>query len=283
MMGRLKLRGVLVGLVGNVMIAASLFHLLQIGSCGGIGAPDCPNEILPYIVALPVGILVSILGIFMGGGAVAFAGVFLAVGLGSMAAAAFGTGKGDMASFGWWFGGMFTFFGLAPLLAGLILKPIAAAKQAKAMRLIATGKQGVGTITDVLDTGITINNNPRVEIVMRIEPVGGGPAIERTKTATVSRVAVPKIGERYPVWYDPADEDSWAFGTDMEANAPPEIKAAFARARGAAAPSADMSEPEAPQGPSPLEELARLNELRMAGAVTEREFEEAKARLLARL
>jgi hypothetical protein len=276
MMGRLKLRGVLIGLAGNAAIAWSLFHLLQIGSCGGAGVPACPADAWPYFVALPAGILVSVLGIFMGGGSVAFAGVFLAIGLGSMAAAAFGKGGGEMASFGWWFGGMFTFFGLAPLLAGVVLRPMAAAREAKAMRLIATGKQGVGTIAAVLDTGITINNNPRVEIVMRIEPADGGPAIERTKTATVSRVAVPQVGERYPVWYDPADEDSWAFGTDMEANAPAEVKAAFARARDPA--------PAAPDdGPSPLEELARLNELRMAGAVTEREFEAAKAQLLARL
>ena len=278
-MGRIKLRGVLIGLAGNTLIALALFHLMQTGSCGGIGRPPCPASIVPYIAALPIGILVSILGIFMGGGAVAFAGVFLAVGLGSMAAAAFGTGKGEMASFGWWFGGMFAFFGVAPLLAGLILRPIAAAKQAKAMRLIATGRQGVGTIKEVLDTGITINNNPRVEIVMRIEPADGGPPIERTKTATVSRVAVPQPGERYPVWYDPADEDNWAFGTDMEANAPPEIKAAFARADAAASPAA--ADPAPP--PSPLEELERLNDLRMSGAVTEREFESAKARLLARL
>ena len=280
MTGRLKLRGVLVGLLGNVAIAASLFHLMQIGSCGGIGAPPCPASAAPYIVALPVGILVSILGIFMGGGAIAFAGVFLAVGLGSMAAAAFGAPGKEMASFGWWFGGMFAFFGLAPLVAGLALRPIAAAKQAKAMRLIATGKQGVGTITEVLDTGITINNNPRIEIAMRVEPADGGPAIVRTKTSTVSRVAVPKVGERYPVWYDPEDEEAWAFGTDMEEDAPPEIKAAFARARadGSADAAADPV-----SAARPLEELARLNELRMAGAVTEREFETAKARLLARL
>ena len=282
MTGRLKLRGVLIGLVGNVLIAAALYHLLQVGNCGGIGAPPCPGSAIPYIAALPIGILVSILGIFMGGGAIAFAGVFLAVGLGSMAAAAFGEAGKEMASFGWWFGGMFTFFGVAPLVAGLALRPIAAAREAKAMRLIATGKQGVGTIKEVLDTGITINNNPRVEIVMRIDPVDGGPALERTKTSTVSRVAVPKIGERYPVWYDPADEDNWAFGTDMEANAPPEIKAAFARARARPDEPAEAPAEPAP-APSPLEELARLNELRMAGAVTEREFETAKARLLARL
>lgn len=279
-MGRIRVTGVLIGLVGNVAIALSLYHLIQSGSCGGNYAPACPASVVPWIAALPVGILVSILGIFMGGGAVIFAGVFLAVGLGAMAASAFGTGKGEMASFGWWFGGMFALFGLAPLLIRLALRPIAAAKQAKAMRLIATGRQGVGTISEVLDTGITINNNPRVEIAMRIEPADGGPAIERRKTATVSRVSMPRTGERYPVWYDASDEDNWAFGIDMEENAPPEIKAAFARAR----PSRDANEPAVEErGPSPLEELERLNALRLAGAVTEREFDAAKAQLLARL
>ena len=276
--GRLKLGGVLIGLAGNVLVALALYHLLQTGSCGGARAPECPAEIVPWIAALPVGILVSILGIFMGGGALAFAGVFLAVGLGAIAAAAFGTGKGEMASFGWWFGGMFLLFGLAPLVVGAILRPLAAARQAKAMQLIATGRQGVGTITEVRDTGITINNNPRVEIVMRIDPAEGGPPLIRTKTATVSRVAVPKAGERFPVWYDPADPDDWVFGVDAEANAPSEIKAAFARAAAASDEGAD-EEP----APSPLDEIARLNELRLSGALTEREFADAKAVLLARL
>jgi len=277
--GKLKLRGVLIGLAGNVLVGLALYHLLQTGSCGGARAPECPAEIVPWIAALPIGILVSILGIFMGGGAVSFAGIFLALGLGAIAAAAFGTGKGEMASFGWWFGGMFLLFGLAPLVIGAILRPLAAAKQAKAMELIATGRHGVGTITEVRDTGITINNNPRVEIVMRIDPADGGPPLERTKTATVSRVAVPTAGERFPVWYDPADPDDWVFGVEMEADAPPEVKAAFARAA-AAAPENSAGEE---RGPSPLDEIARLNELRLAGAVTEREFADAKAVLLARL
>jgi hypothetical protein len=276
--GRLKLWGVLIGLAGNVLVALALYHLLQTGSCGGAGTPPCPDEIVPWIAALPVGILVSILGIFVGGGAVSFAGLFLAVGLGAIAAAAFGTGKGEMATFGWWFGGMFLLFGLAPLVIGAVLRPLAAAKQAKAMKLIATGRQGVGTIVEVRDTGITINDNPRVEILMRIEPADGGPPFVRTKTETVSRVAVPKAGERFPVWYDPADADDWVFGVEAEANAPSEIKAAFARA--AAAPHQAIDEERAP---SPLDEIARLNELRLSGALTEREFADAKAVLLARL
>lgn len=277
--GRLRASGVIVGLIGNVLIGLSLFHLMQVGSCGGVGAPPCPSDLTPYFFALPAGILISLAGIFMGGGVVIFSGVFLAVGLGSMAAAAFGGGK-ETASFGWWFGGMFAFFGLAPLLLMLMLRPMARAKAARAMQLVATGRKGVGTITEVRDTGVTINDNPRVEIAMRIEPVDGGAPVERSKTATVSRVAVPRVGERYPVWYDPDDAENWAFGVDMEANAPAEVQALFAKARGTV-PAPPSAEPDA--GPSPLEELSRLNELRMAGAVTEREFETAKAQLLARI
>jgi hypothetical protein len=276
--GSLRLKGVIVGLIGNVLIGVSLYHLMQVGSCGGFRAP-CPDDLTPYFFALPAGILISVVGIFMGGGAVIFSGVFLAVGLGSMAAAAFGGGK-EMAGFGWWFGGMFAFFGLAPLILMLVLRPMARAKEAQAMRLVATGSKGVGTITDVRDTGVTINGNPRVEIVMHIEPVDGGAAIERKKTATVSRVAVPRVGERYPVWYDPQDEENWAFGTDMDASAPPDVQALFAKARGPGpAPAAAGTD----AGPSPLEELSRLNELRKVGAVTEREFETAKAQLLAQI
>ena len=61
-------------------------------------------------------------------------------------------------------------------------------KKAKAENLMATGARGVGTITDVRDTGMTVNDNPRVKMTFQIEPLDGTAAFEANKTKTVSRV-----------------------------------------------------------------------------------------------
>ncbi|HEX8364702.1 MAG TPA: DUF3592 domain-containing protein [Allosphingosinicella sp.] len=277
MTGATSWRGLIVGLIGNLLIGVSLYHLIQVGNCGNGYNADCPSSLTPYFIALPVGILTSVAGIFMGGGIVAFSGVFVSIGLGALAAGWFGAGK--MGAFPYIFGGLFAFFGLLPLLLGAGLRRIGAGKEAQAMRLVATGGQGVGTVTHVEDSGITINDNPRVTVTMKVEPVDGTAPLERTKTVTVSRVAIPRIGDRFPVWYDRQDPSLWAYGVDMEAGAPADVKALFARAArtGTEAPNEQAS------GPSPLEELQRLNELRKVGAVTDREYSAAKALLLARL
>lgn len=279
MMGPISWRGLVVGLIGNLLIGVSLFHLIQVGSCGNGYDGACPSELTPYFIALPVGIITSVIGVFMGGGVIAFCGVFVSIGLGALAAGWFGNGK--TGAFPYIFGGLFAFFGLLPLLLGAGLRRMGAGKEAEAMRLLAAGGQGVGTVTRVRDTGITINDDPRLELTMRVEPIDNGAPIERTKTVTVSRLAIPRVGDRFPVWFDKADATSWAYGVDMEPHAPPAVKALFARAgRGEAGGAAPAPEPD---GPSPLEELERLNELRKVGAVTNAEYESAKAVLLARL
>ena len=73
-------------------------------------------------------------------------------------------------------------------------------KKEKVQRLFETGAKGIGTVTHVQDTGMTINDNPRVKMIFRVEPLDGTPAFDLDKTATVSRVAIPRTGDRYPVW-----------------------------------------------------------------------------------
>jgi hypothetical protein len=228
MMGATSWRGVVAGLIGNVLIGVSLYHLIQVGSCGNGYDGACPSSLTPYFIALPVGILTSVVGIFMGGGVIAFCGVFVSIGLGALAAGWFGDSK--MGAFPYIFGGMFAFFGLLPLLLGAGLRRMGAGKEAEAMRLVATGGQGVGTVTRIRDTGITINDNPRLDVTMRVEPVDNSAPIERTKTVTVSRLAIPRVGDRFPVWYDRANPDLWAYGVDIEPHAPSAVKALFARA-----------------------------------------------------
>jgi membrane protein implicated in regulation of membrane protease activity len=282
-MGKTKPLGLLLGLAGNAAIAWGLYHLMEIGSCGDVGQPSCPADAWPYFVALPVGIIVSILSIFLGGGAFIFGGVFLAVGIGSLAAGIWGDNE-ETQTFALIFGAAFTFFGLLPLVGGLLLRPMAKAKLEKAERLVATGGRGIGTVIEVSDTGITINDNPRVHLRMRIEPSDGSAPFEREKTVTVSRVAIPRAGDRFPVFYDREDPSNWGYGTEMEPDAPADIRELFEAANAPGVQfGAPTAVPAASPVPSPLDEIARLNDLRLKGAVTDEEFEEAKDRLLAQL
>jgi hypothetical protein len=90
---------------------------------------------------------------------------------------------------------------------------IFSSKKKKAAELFETGAKGAGTLISVQDTGMTVNDNPRVKMTFRVEPLDGSPAFDATKTTTVSRVQVPRQGDRYPVWYDQQDQSKWAYAT----------------------------------------------------------------------
>src|SRR3954447_9731647 len=135
-------------------------------------------------------------------------------------------------------------------------------KREKAANLVATGSRGVGTISDVEDTGMTINNNPRVRVRFRIDPLDGSAAFEAEKTQTVSRVQIPQIGQRYPVFFDASDPSSFAYATVDDEEGRASIVSMFGDAFGAdgsgvgqtaaAAPAAPAAAP-APAAPDPIE------------------------------
>jgi membrane protein implicated in regulation of membrane protease activity len=268
--GRQRTLGLIVGLAGAALAGYTLFTLLSSPGCVGVAFGPCPD----FPVGLVLGSVLAAAGMFMGGGMLV---LFMAIGLGALAVAALGV-MPQMTSFGWTFGGMFFLGGLLPLFLGIVLRRAGAAKQAMAAELMQTGVRGIGTIVEVGDTGTTINNNPRIVIRMRIEPDDGSAAVERSKKATVSRVAVPRVGERYPAWFDRMDPDKWMFATDMDETAPAEVKEMFARARA----GADGTAASQPEG-GPVEELAGLTALWKEGALTDAEFAEAKAKLLSRI
>src|SRR5947208_5738199 len=92
-------------------------------------------------------------------------------------------------------------------------------KKKKAAALMENGAKGVGTIENVQDTGMTINDNPRVRITMSVQPLDGGAPVRLEKTATVSRVEIPRAGDRHPVFYDPSEPKSWAYATPRDETA----------------------------------------------------------------
>ena len=157
-------------------------------------------------------------------------------------------------------------------------------KRQKVENLMATGSKGVGTVVNVQDTGMTVNDNPRVKMVFRIEPLDGSPAFEARKTKTVSRVEIPRSGDRYPVWYDAQDPETWAYATIAAEEGRQQIRQLFGDVAstltgfGNGVPAA-----AAPAAADPAARLRKLDELRAGGLLDDAEYEAKKAEILAEL
>jgi hypothetical protein len=126
--------------------------------------------------------------------------------------------------------------------------------------LLRAGVAAPATIVHIADTGTTINEAPRVELTVRVEPPDGGEPFELKRKLVVSRVHIPRVGERLTVFYDRGDPSKFTFKNSDVADDP----------IGAATPAE----------PDPVEQIAKLAELHAAGSLTDTEFAEAKQRLL---
>jgi len=76
-------------------------------------------------------------------------------------------------------------------------------KQGRA-RLRKTGRRVSAEITEVHDTGSTVNNAPWVRLTVRFKDAHGTPRFVRRRVL-VTRFAGPSVGDHLPLWYDPND------------------------------------------------------------------------------
>lgn len=66
------------------------------------------------------------------------------------------------------------------------------------------GLEARADVLSVADTGATINMNPVVELKLHVIPATGA-AFEATARSMVSRIAVPRKGDKISIKYNPAD------------------------------------------------------------------------------
>jgi hypothetical protein len=156
-------------------------------------------------------------------------------------------------------------------------------KKKQAAELFETGQKGAGTVISVQDTGMTVNDNPRVKMVFRVEPLDGSPPFDAQKTTTVSRVEIPRQGDRYPVWYDVAEPTkTWAYATIADDNGRATMRQLFGDVAesfvGMNAPAAPA--PASGQGQDVVEQIKQLADLHQQGILTDEEFAAQKAKLL---
>ncbi|MEA2169378.1 MAG: hypothetical protein QOF76_2678 [Solirubrobacteraceae bacterium] len=75
-------------------------------------------------------------------------------------------------------------------------------------RLQDAGVDAQAVLTSVQDTGMTINDNPRVKLTLQVTAPDGS-AFEVQMKQTVSRVQVPRPGDTFAVRYDPEDPSNF--------------------------------------------------------------------------
>lgn len=64
------------------------------------------------------------------------------------------------------------------------------------------GEPAEAVVLDISDTGITINDNPKVRLKLKVYPKDREP-YEATVSQVVSRVTIPRVGDRVYVKFDP--------------------------------------------------------------------------------
>lgn len=284
----------LIGLVicGAAIVAIDngIYHLIRTGSCGSDGTyvavRPCPPGTGLHIMSLIFGVFAGLIGVGVyatrgdGGrpsplplGLIMWSLLFVTLAV-SIAVAAFGPANNDNSgaqTAAIVIGVIFLPMGLAPL-------PFAVAGRGKTQQLKKLASAGVrctGVVTNVEDTGVTVNDNPHVKITVRAEP-RGEPPFTVVKQATVSRVRIPRIGDGVVVFYDPANREG-SNGITFD-QVPAVSPGAPAVSVGAPAPN-----PEPEEDAERLDLIAKLGELRDKGLITPSEFEEKKQRLLKEL
>jgi hypothetical protein len=63
----------------------------------------------------------------------------------------------------------------------------------KKKKILSEGVQARAVVLSVADTGMTINDNPRVKLTLQVQPEGQAP-FQAEKKVTVSRVSIPSPG-----------------------------------------------------------------------------------------
>jgi len=70
--------------------------------------------------------------------------------------------------------------------------------------LLQTGMDGTAEVHSIEDTGILVNYIPVVRLKLKVEPAFGG-GFETTGQSMVSKIAIPRVGDKIKIKYNPAD------------------------------------------------------------------------------
>ena len=113
----------------------------------------------------------------------------------------------------WYFKAMTLLPLLTPLLIGFVFYRVFYLPAARRKRLKAVGVPGTATIDSVSDTGVTINNSPRVRYNCTVSSAAGGAPYKASTTVLISRLDRPvPVGTVLAVKIDPDNPQNFIFG-----------------------------------------------------------------------
>jgi hypothetical protein len=92
----------------------------------------------------------------------------------------------------WFFFLMGAGFFMIPLVTSSAILLWLLVKRYRMRELAATGKPGTAVVLALSDTGVTINNDPRVKLRLQIH-IPNYPPYEAIKTVTIPRLYVPQV------------------------------------------------------------------------------------------
>lgn len=75
----------------------------------------------------------------------------------------------------------------------------------KHAQLMQTGLPGVAEVLSIADTGALVNFNPVVQMKLKVQPQFGPEFTTDVQTA-VSKIAVPRVGDKLNIKYNPANQ-----------------------------------------------------------------------------
>ncbi|MEM8532264.1 MAG: hypothetical protein AAGF95_15570 [Chloroflexota bacterium] len=108
-----------------------------------------------------------------------------------------------LSSFFYIMGGGFLAMSFIMLLGFVIF---GTARRKKLENLMENGQQGEAIILGLEDTGVMINNNPRVKLALEIQLEGHTPyQIQKTMVIPLIRLSQVQVGSKVPVLVDPRE------------------------------------------------------------------------------
>lgn len=247
-----RVLGVILAVAAGILVVTAILTFTHVGACGDIGEQACPSSTNVAVGEMIGGLVLLVVGSIMTVGAGFL--IFLFVG-GIYALIRALSGPYGLISSDGIVVLCFLAIPVVLFVIGLIStigKPEDAVPNDFKERAIRTD----GVIVEIADTGMTINDDPRVKLTIDYVRNDGTTArIEHRQL--VSRLAIPRPGERVTVLYDPEGDRS-------EVEYDP----------AAAGPIVDAA-----RG-GMVAELERLAALHRDGSLTADEYARAKERLI---
>lgn len=131
----------------------------------------------------------------------------------------------------------------------LVFRPIYL-RYRNARKLLSTGSLGVADVVSSSQTGVTINNQPEMRVVLTVENVGGTPRQVEVKQI-FDLGSIPRAGDRVYVLIDPINPDNVVL-------APPGAAAQLQQAVAAQGTQAGYSARQATLTPDQLQDITAL-------------------------